>query len=189
MVWKWSTHCVLAGEYDLKIISGTHLGPFADKWFFFSGFKSISMDGCFIISRNAASNILQYLNLYFHRLVSNFSRTWSQLEAVGYIFKFFLRGGRSIVWVKPHCFFVALLKIWAQIILLFVPLSLDKSSRTSTSVYECPKPEIAKNEEIDSIFACSGIIFLTLSFLSFYFSLKDVFKIKELSKQRTEEKT
>lgn len=72
---------------------------------------------------------------------------------------------------------------------IFVPLSLDKSSRTSTSVYECPKPEIAKNEEIDSIFACSGIIFLTLSFLSFYFSLKDVFKIKELSKQRTEEKT
>lgn len=57
-------------------------------------------------------------------------------------------------------------------------------------VYKCPKPEIAKNEEIRfNICLQWNPISHALWFLSLFLSMKDLFKIKEVSKQRTEEKT
>lgn len=53
-------------------------------------------------------------------------------------------------------------KLSRDYISILVLLSLNKSSCTTTFVYEHPKPEIAKNEEIETIFACSRIKFLTL---------------------------
>lgn len=145
MVHAVGLSCRIWSEVDFRDLFGSFCWQMI-----FSVFKSISMDRCFFISRNAAPNILQYPNVYSYRLVSNFSRSWSYLEAVGYIFIFLGEGwGEKDCTDKATLFVCSFIKMLStNYFAIFVPLPLNESSCTSTSVYECPKPETAKNEEI-----------------------------------------
>lgn len=77
-------HWLVVGEYYLMLISWTWLALYDDTWNL-SVFKYISTDKCFIASRNDTPNVLRDLNMYSHNIASNFLRSWSYLESVGYI--------------------------------------------------------------------------------------------------------